>query len=49
MIIKKMMKPAEQAEHLLITAILNGELAPGTVLPGERKLAEDLGITRPTL
>lgn len=43
------MKPAQQAEHLLITAILNGELPPGTVLPGERKLAEDLGITRPTL
>ncbi len=49
MAIKKMMKPAEHAEHLLITAILNGELAPGTVLPGERRLAEELGITRPTL
>ena len=45
----KMMKPAEYAEHLLLTSILNGELKPGQALPGERKLAEQLGITRPTL
>lgn len=44
-----MMKPAEYAEHLLITSILSGELKPGAFLPGERKLAEQLGITRPTL
>ncbi len=46
---EKMMKPAEYAEHLLLTSILNGELKPGQALPGERKLAEQLGITRPTL
>ncbi len=46
---EKMMKPAEYAEHLLLTSILNGELKPGQTLPGERKLAEQLGITRPTL
>ncbi len=49
MLNKKMMKPAEYAEHLLLTSILNGELKPGEALPGERKLAEQLGITRPTL
>lgn len=49
MAIKKMMKPAEYAEHLLITSILKGEFKPGTSLPGERTLAEQLGITRPTL
>ena len=46
---EKLMKPAEYAEHLLLTSILNGELKPGQALPGERKLAEQLGITRPTL
>lgn len=49
MVVKKMMKPAEYAEHLLITSILKGDFKPGTFLPGERTLAEELGITRPTL
>ncbi|MBN1921497.1 MAG: fatty acid metabolism transcriptional regulator FadR [Anaerolineae bacterium] len=42
-------KPADYAEESLITAILNGDYPPGTVLPGERDLAAQLGLTRPTL
>ncbi len=49
MISEKLMKPAQYAEHKLLTAILEGEFAPGSVLPGERKLAEMIGVTRPTL
>lgn len=46
---EKLMKPAQYAEHQLLTAILKGEFPPGTILPGERKLAEQVGVTRPTL
>ena len=46
---ERMMKPAEYAEHLLITSILSGEWQPGTALPGERTLSEKIGVTRPTL
>jgi GntR family negative regulator for fad regulon and positive regulator of fabA len=49
MISEKLMKPAQHAEHALLTAILNGEFPPGTALPGERKLADMIGVTRPTL
>jgi GntR family negative regulator for fad regulon and positive regulator of fabA len=42
-------RPAIYAEQTLITAILDGEFAPGDALPAERKLAARLGITRPTL
>jgi len=49
MISEKLMKPAQYAEHQLLTAILDGEFSPGTILPGERKLAEMIGVTRPTL
>ncbi len=42
-------KPADYAEESLITAILNGDYPPGTALPGERDLAAQLGLTRPTL
>ncbi|GAB6096869.1 fatty acid metabolism transcriptional regulator FadR [Desulfatiferula olefinivorans] len=49
MITEKLMKPAQHAEHALLTAILNGEFPPGTALPGERKLADMIGVTRPTL
>ena len=45
----KLLKPAQYAEHCLLTAILEGEYSPGTVLPGERVLARELGVTRPTL
>ena len=46
---EKLMRPAQYAEHHLLTAILGGEYPPGTVLPAERKLAELIGVTRPTL
>ena len=46
---EKLMRPAQYAEHQLLTAILGGKYPPGTVLPAERKLAEIIGVTRPTL
>lgn len=49
MISEKLMKPAQYAEHQLLTAIIQGEYQPGAYLPGERKLAEQIGVTRPTL
>jgi len=42
-------KPGEYAEHSILTAILEGDYTRGSVLPGERVLAEKLGVTRPTL
>jgi GntR family negative regulator for fad regulon and positive regulator of fabA len=42
-------KPAEIAETRLIEAILNGAFPINSHLPGERELAETLGVTRPTL
>ena len=42
-------RPAAYAEEALVTAILDGTFTPGSVLPGERELATQLGITRPTL
>lgn len=44
-----MLSTAEQIEKNLVTAILDGELAPGDILPSERDLAEQMGVTRPTL
>jgi GntR family transcriptional regulator, negative regulator for fad regulon and positive regulator of fabA len=41
--------PIDQAQKSLITAILNGDYPPGSTLPGERTLAGQLGVTRPTL
>ena len=46
---EKPMKPAEYAEHRIIEAILDKSYAPGDALPGERVLAQSLGVTRPTL
>lgn len=46
---KPLMRPTQHAEHLLITNILNGTWPPGTALPAERALSEQLGVTRPTL
>lgn len=43
------LKPAEIAEKRLIAAILEGHFQINTTLPGERELAEQLGVTRPTL
>jgi GntR family negative regulator for fad regulon and positive regulator of fabA len=42
-------RPAAHAEQSLITVILDGTYLPGSVLPGERELSQQLGITRPTL
>jgi GntR family negative regulator for fad regulon and positive regulator of fabA len=42
-------KPAEIAEQRLLEAILSGHFAVNSYLPGERDLAEQIGVTRPTL
>lgn len=42
-------RPAEYAEESVITAILNGDYPAGALLPAERELAVQLGVTRPTL
>jgi len=42
-------KPAELTYNRLIEAILDGAFPPNSVLPGERQLAEMLGVTRSTL
>jgi GntR family negative regulator for fad regulon and positive regulator of fabA len=42
-------RPADLTEKRLIQAILNGDFAAGSTLPGERDLATRLGVTRPTL
>jgi len=42
-------RPAAYAEEALVTAILDGDYPPGSTLPGERELAAQLGVTRPTL
>jgi GntR family negative regulator for fad regulon and positive regulator of fabA len=42
-------RPAAYAEQALISAILDGIYPPGSTLPGERELAVQLGVTRPTL
>lgn len=42
-------RPAAYAEEALVTAILDGTYPPGSKLPGERDLAVQLGVTRPTL
>jgi len=42
-------QPAAYAEQALVAAILDGTYPPGSTLPGERDLAAQLGVTRPTL
>jgi GntR family transcriptional regulator, negative regulator for fad regulon and positive regulator of fabA len=42
-------RPAELAESRLLKAILSGHFPVNTTLPGERELAEQIGVTRPTL
>jgi len=42
-------RPAIYTEQALINAILDGTYPPGSALPAERDLAEQLGVTRPTL
>jgi len=45
----KILRPTQYVEKILVTAILDGTYACGTALPNERSLAEQLGVTRPTL
>jgi GntR family negative regulator for fad regulon and positive regulator of fabA len=42
-------KPAEMAESRLLEGILSGNFPINNNLPGERELAEQIGVTRPTL
>lgn len=42
-------RPAEIAEQRLLEAILGGRFAINSTLPGERDLAAQVGVTRPTL
>jgi GntR family negative regulator for fad regulon and positive regulator of fabA len=42
-------RPAELTEDRLVTAILDGTFPINSALPSERELAEQLGVTRPTL
>ncbi|MFO7585649.1 MAG: fatty acid metabolism transcriptional regulator FadR [Anaerolineales bacterium] len=42
-------RPFEYAEQALLSAILDGTFPPGSLLPGERDLAAQLGIARPAL
>jgi len=46
---KPIQKPAEIAEQRLLDAILSGRFAMNSYLPGERDLAAQIGVTRPTL
>lgn len=46
---RPILRPAELAESRLIEAILNDTFPINSSLPGERELAELLGVTRPTL
>jgi GntR family transcriptional regulator, negative regulator for fad regulon and positive regulator of fabA len=46
---QKVKKPAEITETRLIKAILEGFFPVNSNLPGERELADALGVTRPTL
>ena len=42
-------KPAEIAENRILKAILDGSFPINSSLPGERELAAQIGVTRPTL
>lgn len=45
----QLFRPAQYVEKYLVTAILNGTYSTGASLPNERRLAEQMGVTRPTL
>ena len=42
-------RPNDYTEQALVQAILDGSFPMGSSLPGERTLAVELGVTRPTL
>ena len=43
------LRATQYVESILVTAILDGTYPPGTPLPGERVMAGQIGVTRPTL
>jgi GntR family negative regulator for fad regulon and positive regulator of fabA len=45
----KLLRPTQYVEKILVTAILDGTYSCGTALPNERSLAQQMGVTRPTL
>jgi GntR family negative regulator for fad regulon and positive regulator of fabA len=45
----QLLHPTQYVEHTLVTSILNGTYPQGAALPNERSLAQQLGVTRPTL
>ncbi len=45
----KPFRPAQFTEHKLIQSILDGTHPSGSALPSERNLAEQFGVTRPTI
>ncbi|MDI6797232.1 MAG: GntR family transcriptional regulator [Desulfatibacillaceae bacterium] len=46
---EKPLRPTQHAADTLLTRILDGTYPPGASLPGERELAKEIGVTRPTL
>jgi GntR family transcriptional regulator, negative regulator for fad regulon and positive regulator of fabA len=46
---EQLLRPTQHIEKILVTAILDGTYACGAALPNERSLAEQMGVTRPTL
>ena len=48
-IVEMPLRPSQYAERMLLTSVLDGTYAPGTVLPNERSLALLMAVTRPTL
>jgi GntR family negative regulator for fad regulon and positive regulator of fabA len=45
----KLWRPTQYVEKILVSAILDGTYSCGSALPNERTLAEQMGVTRPTL
>ena len=45
----QLLRPTQYVEKNLVTAILDGTYSCGTSLPNERSLAQQMGVTRPTL
>ena len=43
------LRPTQYVEKILVTAFLDGTYPTGAALPNERSLAEQIGVTRPTL
>lgn len=43
------LRPMDYAERSLVSLILDGTYPAGSALPGERQLAQSLGVTRPTI